>query len=627
MWSLLVAGCIENAVDSKRTDVPFDSATPTAPTETGIPAEERCDGWDNDGDGVVDEDYPDFDGDGVADCVDDGCTLDPVEPHAALDPACAEAGPSLEPPPDPWTWERAWHAAVGPVYGTPMVGDLDQDGIPEVVVGVEETPLTYLGSVVVLDGATGVVELRIPDADASGGVALADLDGDGEGEILGYFGSGCLGGSELRAYDRFGVLRWSSDSVWSCQAFPAVADLDQDGTPEVIGAGLILDGPTGRLRATFDVQITGTSPVAADLDLDGELEVLVNQDVVGLDGALRFRCGPRSRVGSIHPAQLDVDPEGEVVASGDGLLVACDDDGTELWRRNHTELGAPLAIADFDGDPEQEIAFPNGTSLHLLDADGAELAAVAMSDVTGASGPTLWDLDLDGVPDVVHGDEALFQVVDGATWTSVVRDLDRASQTYFETPSVADVDGDGDGELLYGNNMGNDGVMVLRAPTGAPWTRPVYNQLSYYGDNVADDLSVPARVDPPWRSEARILPGQPSTLTYAGDTDLAVAITGVCVASCGDAEPGAVGVQVWNEGAAVAPPGSEVSLWVDVDGVPALLEARTLADPIPAGGSAELQFAVPAASLHTRLEARVTGPATSCDPVDDVAEWLELPCE
>ena len=39
--------------------------------DTGEPPCEICDGIDNDGDGEVDEDYADIDGDGIADCIDE----------------------------------------------------------------------------------------------------------------------------------------------------------------------------------------------------------------------------------------------------------------------------------------------------------------------------------------------------------------------------------------------------------------------------------------------------------------------------------------------------------------------------------------------------------------------------
>lgn len=627
MILLLIGACIENGVGADKGDrSPFDPGT-SPPTDTGFVGADPCDGFDNNSDGTVDEGWPDFDADGIADCVDDACAIVTPTPRVEADPACAEVGQDLTPPAAPWEARLLWHAALGAVYGTPMVGDLDQDGVPEVVVGVELTPYSWSGDVVVLDGATGAVEQVWPGADVSGGVALGDVDGDGWADVVGYEGPGCSGATRLVARDRHGTERWSVPVEMSCESFPAITDLDGDGRVEVLGAGVVVDGTDGGVEATFDVLPEGTLPMGVDLDLDGVQEILVNGSVFAADGSLRFRCGPEGPGSNIQPAQLDEDPEGEVVVSATHVLVACDDDGTERWRRSHGALGATLALADFDGDAEQEIVFPNTTALWLLDADGTEIASVPISDVSGGSGPTLWDLDLDGVEDVIYADEAQFQVVDGATWTTGLRDLGRSSMTFFETPSVADVDGDGQGDLLFGNNTGDNGVFVLTAADRWPWTRPTYNQLAYYGENVTDALGIPASPDPPWRAAGDLFRGQPSTLLYAGDHELDVAITDVCAASCAPGAAGSVAVQVWNSGAAGAPAGTLLVLWAEEGGVMVEVGRVTL-DGIAAGTSVEEVFPVTAEALGRALEARLTPPVfpAECDPDDDVDRRVDLPC-
>lgn len=85
MWSLLLSACIDYAIEDEPKTVPFDSgepppvdsvpvdtATTRTDTDTGTPPppEEACNGEDDDADGLVDEDFPDTDADGTADCVD-----------------------------------------------------------------------------------------------------------------------------------------------------------------------------------------------------------------------------------------------------------------------------------------------------------------------------------------------------------------------------------------------------------------------------------------------------------------------------------------------------------------------------------------------------------------------------
>ena len=52
---------------------PIDSGTPDIPD---TPGEEECNGVDDDGDGEIDEGYPDTDLDGIKDCLDDDCSVD-----------------------------------------------------------------------------------------------------------------------------------------------------------------------------------------------------------------------------------------------------------------------------------------------------------------------------------------------------------------------------------------------------------------------------------------------------------------------------------------------------------------------------------------------------------------------
>jgi len=77
----LASGCPEyklvgdesptQAGEAEDTDEPEDTAPPDEDTGEQPPPTEECDGEDNDGDGLIDEDFPDTDGDGTADCVDD----------------------------------------------------------------------------------------------------------------------------------------------------------------------------------------------------------------------------------------------------------------------------------------------------------------------------------------------------------------------------------------------------------------------------------------------------------------------------------------------------------------------------------------------------------------------------
>ena len=60
-----------------------------------------------------------------------------------------------------------------------------------------------------------------------------------------------------------------------------------------------------------------------------------------------------------------------------------------------------------------------GYELQLLDAAGAARWTVPVSDQSSASGAAVWDVDLDGVPEVFYRDELSFVIVEGATKRAV----------------------------------------------------------------------------------------------------------------------------------------------------------------------------------------------------------------
>ncbi|WP_224450018.1 PQQ-binding-like beta-propeller repeat protein [Haloprofundus salilacus] len=190
---------------------------------------------------------------------------------------------------------------------------------------------------------------------------------------------------------------------------------------------------------------------------DTARDTLANHHAVGADG-------------DVVVAPVSV-PERDGVPLGECSLVRLDDNGETRWRYTVPEanctphaLTEPV-VADLTGDDSPEVAVvTTEEALVVFDADGAERYRVPM-DTYGYGAPTVGDLTGDGDSELVASDIAGGAVVvDGETGDVLWR-ADLGAST-FPTPVVADVDGDGANETLFGTS---DGPVLLDADGNVEW--------------------------------------------------------------------------------------------------------------------------------------------------------------
>ena len=185
--------------------------------------------------------------------------------------------------------ERGWHSS-------PAVADLDGDGVNEVIGSAY--------SVVVLNGATGDLKWRVKSGhdrsdsnlDNVGrtwpGVVTADVDGDGDLEIITAHGAGYVS-----VYDQNGYFcsGWPKHPVSSELRSLAVYDLDSDGDMEIIvgsarGANhnnIYIYEHNGVLRPGWPQLSSGCCAYGlyndnltiGDIDGDGKGEIVAPSDV------------------------------------------------------------------------------------------------------------------------------------------------------------------------------------------------------------------------------------------------------------------------------------------------------------------------------------------------------------
>jgi hypothetical protein len=375
-----------------------------------------------------------------------------------------------------------------------------------------------------LDGATGS-QHWVGQAPVRAMItpALADIDDDGLVEIVTLQASGAPNGelvpSVVIAFASDGSVKWVSDATFDAPASDAVAlaDLDADGEPEILVADRVFDR-RGQLAfavpEVVDVPGEPLMPTAADLDGDGDLEAVWSRGAFHHDGTPVY-TSPMVQQGYVHIANLDNRPGPEIIvttARGISVLAA---DGTTIvegatpagppvgvtWRR-------PAALHDIDRDRTPEILIGLGSSFHAfrLDVTAGVLdpvRAVPINDPSGAAAGTAFDFLGDGTAEALFADEHQLYVYEAARAQPSLT-ADRSSVTVQEYPVVADVDNDGSAEIVVGSTRIADGsadptIRVFGEATSR-WvqSRRIWNQHTYHVTNIGETGQVPAPEPPSW---------------------------------------------------------------------------------------------------------------------------------
>ncbi len=168
---------------------------------------------------------------------------------------CSEEPPTLQ-------WEKK---LVGNI-SCAVAGDLERDGILKIVAAIDDT-------VAIFDADDGhrTSSVICPQAPAS--LSLGDLDGDLDLELV------CLSGSgQLYEIDD-GVIAYSADLGSSIQGGCAIADVDEDGQAEIMvatkdGRIHLLNPSLGYLISPVPMKALCAADVTAwDIDADSNIEI------------------------------------------------------------------------------------------------------------------------------------------------------------------------------------------------------------------------------------------------------------------------------------------------------------------------------------------------------------------
>ena len=338
--------------------------------------------------------------------------------------------------------------------------------------------------------------------------AFADLDADGDLDLLVGIGESFINGPTPGLTFGYRNVGSPTNPIFSrddnlvagipdvgLNSYPALADLDTDNDFDLLigrdGAALYYYKNTGTPNApawtreftTFSgVETTNywKDPTFCDLDLDGDLDLIYGTD----DGDLYFY----QNSGTISTPQFQYNPTYFSVIKVNG--------------------SSTVSFADFDNDGDYDLLSGSTLdNLQYLKNEGTNTTPKFVKTTSSFSGlnpgfrcsPVFVDIDNDNDFDIVSGaDNGIIYcyINNGSSFSVNTTYFGSIDVGYSSAPTFVDIDGDGDEDVLIGAETGSSYVFLVRegnnfnVPASNPFTtitfpnysRPSFADLDNDGD-------------------------------------------------------------------------------------------------------------------------------------------------
>jgi len=332
---------------------------------------------------------------------------------------------------------------------TPAIGDIDNDGIIEVVVATrcDKNDSNYKLCVYKNvdadnDGTPDLAWEHIPlDFKNFNGVVLADLNDDGTLEIIAPNQGRSNGNTHVEVFDCLGSRLYdiSIPPTYNIDqkavTMPIVADFDNDGHKEIVfglegGVYLWSSHATPQLFPLVSIngERTDCPVIATDIDGDGDLEILymaikngngyvraINTDgtsVTNWSGDTHLVPLSNTSMDWAWPpyfcvADIDNDGSIEVFVADGGVLKMWDNEGNMfgIGEIHISDLDCRYfqpVIADVDGNGDCEIVIPSQNGyIYAYKPNGDVVPGWPLAVVDLATIPAITDIDGDGYNEVI----------------------------------------------------------------------------------------------------------------------------------------------------------------------------------------------------------------------------------
>lgn len=368
-------------------------------------------------------------------------------------------------------------------FASPVVADINGDGEPEIIMGnllanqveVYNKFGQLLWTQDVNDGVKAAVAVGDIDTSTAGLEILVPSE---DGHVYAFHADGTA------------VANWpvrvggaGSDPYFRVLSTPAVGNIDNDADLEVIVSGsngrlyvfshdgnIQWEASIGDVLDSFGSQVINSSPVIADLDEDGEPEILVGAfdnklyafDKYGNE-LWTFEAG--DVIMSI-PVVADIDTSSDgnevVIGSGDTYLYLLDESGEEIWSyATGWSIRSSALIIDMDDNGDLEIIIGSDDhKVYAFNHDGS--LVIGWPRDTGAevfSSPAVGDVDGDGDDEIVIGSDDGYLYAWDMNGTAVDEWPINQGSSVKATPVIIELDNDSEAEVVIGNSAGQLSIL------------------------------------------------------------------------------------------------------------------------------------------------------------------------